>query len=70
MAGVFGGGLAPIIATAMIAWSHGASWPVATYLALMALVSLLAVYFSGAGLRPAQRAERAFGAWQAGGLPH
>jgi MFS family permease len=50
MAGVFGGGLAPIIATAMIAWSHGASWPVSSYLAAMALVSLLAVHFSGVEL--------------------
>jgi MHS family shikimate/dehydroshikimate transporter-like MFS transporter len=45
VAGVLGGGLAPIIATGLIEWAHGATWPVATYLAAIALASLLAVYF-------------------------
>jgi MHS family shikimate/dehydroshikimate transporter-like MFS transporter len=43
MAGLLGGGFAPIIATALIQWSGGASWPVATYLAVTALISLVAV---------------------------
>jgi MFS transporter, MHS family, shikimate and dehydroshikimate transport protein len=45
VAGVLGGGLAPIIATGLIEWSHGATWPVAAYLAAVALASLVAVYF-------------------------
>lgn len=46
VAGVVGGGLAPIIATALTEWSGGASWPVATYLAATALISCVAVYFA------------------------
>jgi MFS transporter, MHS family, shikimate and dehydroshikimate transport protein len=46
VAGVLGGGLAPIIATILIQWSGGASWPVATYLSVVALVSLVAVYLA------------------------
>jgi hypothetical protein len=33
MAGMLGGALAPIIATALLQWADGASWPVATCLA-------------------------------------
>jgi hypothetical protein len=43
MAGVLGGGLAPIIATALTQWAGGSSWPVATYLACIALIGLVAV---------------------------
>jgi MFS transporter, MHS family, shikimate and dehydroshikimate transport protein len=43
---VLGGGLATIIATILIQWSGGASWPVATYLSVIALISLVAVYFA------------------------
>jgi MHS family shikimate/dehydroshikimate transporter-like MFS transporter len=43
--GVLGGGLAPIIATCLTEWSHGATWPVAAYMAAIALTSLVAVYF-------------------------
>jgi MHS family shikimate/dehydroshikimate transporter-like MFS transporter len=35
--------LAPIIATALTQWAGGASWPVATYLAGIALIGLVAV---------------------------
>jgi MFS family permease len=44
MAGVLGGAPAPIIATLLLHWTHGASWSVATYLAAGALVTLVAVY--------------------------
>ena len=46
MAGMPGGALAPIIATALIGWAGGASWPVATYLAANSLVSLVAIYLA------------------------
>jgi MFS transporter, MHS family, shikimate and dehydroshikimate transport protein len=46
MAGMLGGALAPIIATALIQWAEGASWPVTTYLAANSLVSLVAVYLA------------------------
>jgi MFS transporter, MHS family, shikimate and dehydroshikimate transport protein len=43
MAGLLGGGFATIVATALIQWSGGASWSVATYLAVTALISLVAI---------------------------
>lgn len=46
MAGVLGGALAPLVATALVQWAGGASWPVATYLFAMSFVSLAAVFFA------------------------
>ncbi len=46
VAGMLGGGLAPIIATILIQWSGGASWPVATYFSAIALISLAPVYLA------------------------
>jgi MFS transporter, MHS family, shikimate and dehydroshikimate transport protein len=46
MAGVFGGALAPLIATALVQWAGGASWPVATYLFAMSFISLAAVFLA------------------------
>jgi MFS transporter, MHS family, shikimate and dehydroshikimate transport protein len=46
MAAVFGGALAPLIATALVQWAGGASWPVATYLFAMSLISLVAVFLA------------------------
>jgi MFS family permease len=43
VSGMVGGGFAPIIATVLMHWSGGASWPVATYMAVIALISLVAV---------------------------
>ncbi|MFD1804317.1 MFS transporter [Mixta tenebrionis] len=37
------GGLTPMIATLLIAWSGGASWPISLFLACMALVTILCV---------------------------
>jgi MHS family shikimate/dehydroshikimate transporter-like MFS transporter len=43
---VFAGGLAPFIATALIAWSGGDPWPVALYIMALALISLISVYLA------------------------
>ncbi len=43
MAGMLVGAPTPIIAAALIQWAGGRSWPVATYLAASALISLVAV---------------------------
>ena len=53
MAGVLGGAPAPIIATALIEWTRGASWPVAAYVAANALVTLIAVYLASENYRVA-----------------
>jgi MFS transporter, MHS family, shikimate and dehydroshikimate transport protein len=44
VAGVIGGGLAPLTAAGLIEWSHGATWPLAIYQATVAVLSFVAVY--------------------------
>lgn len=39
---VLGGGLTPIVAAALVAWSGGPAWPISLYLIGFALVSLAA----------------------------
>jgi metabolite-proton symporter len=45
LASVFAGALSPFIATALLAWA-GSYWPVAVYLAVMALITVVAVYLA------------------------
>ena len=46
LAGLLGGALAPFIATALVEWAEGASWPVALYVTLTGIVTLMAIYFA------------------------
>jgi membrane protein YdbS with pleckstrin-like domain len=39
------GAIAPAVATALLVWS-GSSWPVAAYVAVIALVSVVSLYFA------------------------
>ncbi|MFE3229784.1 hypothetical protein [Nocardia sp. NPDC059228] len=50
---VLGGGLVPLVGTALVHWSGGASWPVALYLMMGGLVSVLGVL----AMRTARRAN-------------
>jgi MHS family shikimate/dehydroshikimate transporter-like MFS transporter len=43
LASPLAGGLAPLIATKLLLWSGGAPWPVAVYLAVMALITMISV---------------------------
>jgi MHS family shikimate/dehydroshikimate transporter-like MFS transporter len=45
LASVIAGGLSPLIATALLAWA-GHWWPIAAYLALLALITLFAIHHS------------------------
>ena len=45
-AAVASGGIAPFIATALLAWAHGAYWPIATYIAVLAAISFIATFFA------------------------
>lgn len=40
------GGVAPFIATALLAWSGGASWPISLYLIFLALITLVSVFLA------------------------
>lgn len=46
LASPFAGGLCPLIATALLDWSDGQSWPVSLYLLGMVLLTLTAVYLA------------------------
>jgi hypothetical protein len=39
---VFGGGIAPLVSSALITWASGSWWPVAAYMMLMIGISLVA----------------------------
>jgi MFS transporter, MHS family, shikimate and dehydroshikimate transport protein len=43
LAAPFAGGLAPLIATALLEWTGGRPWPVAVYVVAMVMVTLLSV---------------------------
>jgi membrane protein implicated in regulation of membrane protease activity len=45
MSAVFAGGLAPFIATALLAWA-GSSWPVALHIMAVSLISFVSVYLT------------------------
>ncbi|MDF1751765.1 MAG: MFS transporter [Verrucomicrobiales bacterium] len=46
LASPFAGGLAPLIATALLEWSGDRSWPVSVYLMGTAVLTLTAIYFA------------------------
>jgi len=46
LASVFAGGLSPLIATALLAWSGGKPWLIATYMVGMAFITLVSVYLA------------------------
>jgi MHS family shikimate/dehydroshikimate transporter-like MFS transporter len=46
LAPIFGGGVAPLIATALLAATDGAYWPIALYMIAMALVTVVSVYIA------------------------
>ncbi|AHI01148.1 MFS transporter [Kutzneria albida] len=49
---VFGGGVSPLVATALLAVDHGRSWPISVYLVLAALVSVGCLLALGETRRP------------------
>ncbi|HRQ90013.1 MAG TPA: MFS transporter, partial [Bacteroidia bacterium] len=46
LASPLAGGLAPMVATALLEWSDGKSWPISVYLVCMCLITLVSVYFA------------------------
>jgi MHS family shikimate/dehydroshikimate transporter-like MFS transporter len=40
------GGLAPLIATGLVKWAHGDSWPVSVYLIILGVITITAVYLA------------------------
>lgn len=46
MAGLVGG-LTPMIATSLVAWSGGKSWPISLFLVVMSLISVFSIWLAG-----------------------
>jgi MFS transporter, MHS family, shikimate and dehydroshikimate transport protein len=46
LAAPFAGGLAPLIATALLDWSGGQPWPVALYMIVMVLITFSSVFLA------------------------
>jgi MFS transporter, MHS family, shikimate and dehydroshikimate transport protein len=46
LAAPFAGGLAPLIATALLGWSGGRPWPVALYMIGMVLITFSSVFLA------------------------
>ena len=46
LASPLAGGLAPLIATALLQWSGGRPWPIALYLVVMALITIVSVWLA------------------------
>lgn len=46
LAAPLAGGLAPLIATALLTWADGNPWPIAAYLIIMAAITLLSVWLA------------------------
>jgi MFS transporter, MHS family, shikimate and dehydroshikimate transport protein len=46
LASPLAGGLAPLIATALLGWSKGKPWPIAVYLMLMGAITIISVYLA------------------------
>jgi MFS family permease len=42
----FAGGIAPFVATALLAWSGGEPWPIALYAIVLALITFVSVYLT------------------------
>ncbi len=57
---IFAGGLAPFIATALLAQFNNASWPIALYIIAMSIITLVCTYLAGE-TRPSAAAELAGG---------
>jgi MFS transporter, MHS family, shikimate and dehydroshikimate transport protein len=53
MAGIVAGAPVPIVASALIQWSKGSSWPVAAYMAINSFITLIALWFALRGPREA-----------------
>ncbi len=43
---VIAGGIAPLVATALLAWSGGAAWPIALYILAAAAITVVATWFT------------------------
>ncbi len=58
LASPLAGGIAPLIATALLKWSDGDTWPVAEYLIATAILTLMSIALATETAHSALRDER------------
>ena len=58
LASVLAGGLSPLIAAALLQWTHGAWWAIAAYMIALASITLVSVYLAAETSREALDAPR------------
>lgn len=58
LAAPFAGGLAPLIASALLGWADGATWPIGVYLGGMGVVTIVSVLLAAETNRTDLRADR------------
>jgi len=46
LASIFAGGLAPVVATALLAWAHNKTWPVSLYMLSFVIITVISVIFA------------------------
>lgn len=46
LASIFAGGMAPVVATALLAWGHNKTWPVSLYMLSFVIITVVAVLFA------------------------
>ena len=58
LASIVGGGISPLVATSLLAWAGGHFWPIAVYMAVLSLITLVATYLTSETFREDITAER------------
>jgi len=46
LASIFAGGMAPVVATALLAWGHNKTWPISLYMLSFVIITVVAVLFA------------------------
>jgi MHS family shikimate/dehydroshikimate transporter-like MFS transporter len=46
LASIFAGALTPMVSASLLAWYGGVSWPVAIYMMILALITVVSLYFA------------------------
>lgn len=46
LAGALSGGIALLVATGLVEWAHGDTWPVSVYLILLAAITIICIYLA------------------------
>jgi MFS family permease len=69
LASIVGGGISPLIATSLLALGGGHWWPIAVYMIVLSLITLVSTYLASETFREDITAERPEERWTVAGEP-